>query len=100
MAGLGVEREIAGAGTLSETQIRAISLRSLEALMEMGRRFSSSTVPLPRKRYTAFYLAPDEDSIRVPVAGQAFRPIVLPQCRLLDPANLKQQTPGSPESIG
>jgi hypothetical protein len=31
-----IEREIPGAGALSETQIREISLRSLQTLKEMG----------------------------------------------------------------
>ena len=31
-----IEREIPGAGTLSETQIRDITLHSLETLKEMG----------------------------------------------------------------
>jgi Protein of unknown function (DUF4242) len=54
-----IEREIPGAGTLSEMQIREISLRSLETLKDMGPQ-----IQWLRSYVYCLYLAPDENSIR------------------------------------
>jgi len=96
-----IEREIPGAGTLSETQIRDISLRSLHALKEMGPRIQWLHSYVTEDKVYCVYLAPDEDTIR-----EHARKAGLPADRitavrhLIDPANLKPQKPALPESIG
>ena len=59
-----IEREIPGAGSLSETQIRDISLRSLQTLKEMGPQIQWLHSYVAEDKVYCVYLAPDEDSIR------------------------------------
>ena len=59
-----IEREIPGAGTLSETQIREVSLRSLQALKAMGPQIQWLHSYVTEDKVYCVYLAPDEDSIR------------------------------------
>jgi cell division inhibitor SulA len=59
-----IEREIPGAGALSEAEIREISLRSLEALKEMGPRIQWLHSYVTEDKVYCVYLAPDENSIR------------------------------------
>ena len=85
-----IEREIPGAGTLSETQIREVSLRSLQALKEMGPQIQWLHSYVTEDKVYCVYLAPDEDSIR-----EHARRVGIPADRvaavrrLIDPANLK-----------
>jgi hypothetical protein len=59
-----IEREILGAGTLSDTQIREISLRSLQALEAMGPQIQWLHSYVTEDKVYCVYLAPDEDTIR------------------------------------
>jgi Protein of unknown function (DUF4242) len=59
-----IEREIPGAGALSEAEIREISLRSLTALKEMGPRIQWLHSYVTEDKVYCVYLAPDEDTIR------------------------------------
>ena len=59
-----IEREIPGAGALSETQIRDISLRSLQTLKEMGPQIQWLHSYVTEDKVYCVYLAPDEDTIR------------------------------------
>ena len=59
-----IEREILGAGTLSETQIRDIALQSLQTLKEMGPQIQWLHSYVTEDKVYCIYLAPDEDSIR------------------------------------
>jgi len=59
-----IEREIPGAGTLSEVQIRDMSLRSLRTLNEMGPQIQWLHSYVTEDKVYCIYLAPDEDSIR------------------------------------
>jgi Protein of unknown function (DUF4242) len=59
-----IEREIPGAGTLSETQIRDLSLRSLAVLKEMGPQIQWLHSYVTEDKVYCVYLAPDEDRIR------------------------------------
>jgi hypothetical protein len=59
-----IEREIPGAGTLSDTQIREISLRSLQALEEIGPQIQWLHSYVTEDKVYCVYLAPDEDTIR------------------------------------
>ena len=59
-----IEREVPGAGTLSEIQIRNMSLLSLEALKDMGPQIQWLHSYVTEDKVYCVYLAPDEDSIR------------------------------------
>jgi hypothetical protein len=85
-----IEREIPGAGSLSETQIRDVSLRSLQTLKQMGPQMQWLHSYVTEDKVYCVYLAPDEDSIREH-ARRAGIPAdrVSAVRRLIDPANLK-----------
>jgi len=59
-----IEREIPGAGSLSEEQVRAVSLRSLQALKEIGPQIRWLHSYVTEEKVYCVYLAPDEDTIR------------------------------------
>lgn len=59
-----IEREILGAGSLSEEQIREVSLRSLETLRDMGPQIQWLHSYVTDDKLYCVYLAPDEKSIR------------------------------------
>jgi rRNA-processing protein FCF1 len=59
-----IERELPGAGRLSDTQLRDISLQSLEALREIGPQIQWLHSYVTEDKVYCVYLAPDEDSIR------------------------------------
>jgi hypothetical protein len=85
-----IEREIPGAGTLSETQIREMALHSLQTLKAMGPQIQWLHSYVTEDKVYCVYLAPDEDSIREH-ARRAGIPAdrVAAVRRLIDPANLK-----------
>jgi Protein of unknown function (DUF4242) len=84
-----IEREIAGAGTLSDTQVREISLRSLQALEAMGPQIQWLHSYVTEDKVYCVYLAPDEDTIRehARLAGIAADRVSTVR-RLIGPANL------------
>lgn len=84
-----IEREVAGAGSLSEEQIREISLRSLEALNAMGPQIQWLHSYVTEDKVYCVYLAPDENSIREH-ARRAGLPAdrVAAVRRLINPVNL------------
>ena len=90
MAQFVIEREVAGAGSLSDAQIREISLRSLQALSAMGPQIQWLHSYVTEDKMYCVYLAPDENSIR-----EHARRVGIPADRiaavrhLIDPANLK-----------
>ena len=59
-----IEREIPGAGSLSEEQVREVSLRSLQALKEIGPQIRWLHSYVTEEKVYCVYLAPDEDTIR------------------------------------
>ena len=83
-----IEREVPGAGTLSDIQIREMSLRSLQALKEMGPQIQWLHSYVTEDKVYCVYLAPDEDSIREH-ARRAGLPAdrIAAVRRLIDPAN-------------
>jgi len=85
-----IEREIPSAGALTETQIREISLRSLQALKEMGPQIQWLHSYVTEDKVYCVYLAPDENSIREH-ARRVGIPVdrVAAVRRLIDPALLK-----------
>ena len=85
-----IEREIPGAGALTETQIREISLRSLQTLKEMGPQIQWLHSYVTEDKVYCVYLAPDENSIREH-ARRVGIPVdrVAAVRRLIDPVLLK-----------
>ena len=85
-----IEREVPGAGSLSEAQIRELSLRSLETLKTMGPQIQWLHSYVTEDKVYCVYLAPDEESIR-----QHARRTGIPADRvsavrrLIDPAKLR-----------
>ena len=64
MAQFVIEREVAGAGSLSDVQIREMSLRSLQALNAMGPQIQWLHSYVTEDKVYCVYLAPDEQTIR------------------------------------
>jgi hypothetical protein len=85
-----IEREVPGAGTMSDSEILQVSLRSLQVLKEMGPQIQWLHSYVTEDKVYCVYLAPDEDSIREH-ARRAGVPAdrVAAVRRLIDPANLK-----------
>jgi rRNA-processing protein FCF1 len=85
-----IEREIQGAGSLSEAEIRELSIRSLETLHAMGPQIQWLHSYVTEDKVYCVYLAPDENSIR-----EHARRVGIPADRvsavrrLIDPKNLK-----------
>lgn len=59
-----IEREVPGAGALSEAEIRDLSIRSLEVLRNMGPQIQWLHSYVTEDKVYCVYLAPDENSIR------------------------------------
>lgn len=59
-----IERDLPGAGKLSEAQIRDLSIRSLEVLKELGPQIQWLHSYVTEDKVYCVYLAPDEDTIR------------------------------------
>lgn len=85
-----IEREIRGAGSLSDSQLREISLRSLETLDAMGPQIQWLHSYVTEDKVYCVYLAPDDNSIREH-ARRAGVPAdrVSAVRRLIDPVNLR-----------
>ena len=84
-----IEREVPGAGAFSESQIRELSLHSLQVLKDMGPEIQWLHSYVTEDKVYCVYLAPDENSIR-----EHARRVGLPADRvsavrrLIDPAGL------------
>jgi hypothetical protein len=59
-----IEREMPGAGQMSEDEIRAASLRSLQTLKALGPQIQWLHSYVTDDRIYCVYLAPDEGAIR------------------------------------
>ena len=59
-----IEREIPGAGTLTEAQIREISLKSIGVLDAMGPKIQWLHSYVTDDKIYCVYLAPDEAAVR------------------------------------
>jgi len=59
-----IEREIPGAGQMTEDQVRDISVRSLEVLKSIGPQIQWLHSYVTDDRLYCVYLAPDEAAIR------------------------------------
>jgi hypothetical protein len=85
-----IEREVPGAGALSESQIREMSLRSLRALTEMGPQIQWLHSYVTEDKVYCVYLAPDEHSIleHARMSGIPADRVAAVR-RMIDPANLR-----------
>jgi len=85
-----IERQVPGAGKLSESEIRELSMRSLDALREMGPQIQWLHSYVTEDKVYCVYLAPDETSIREH-ARRVGLPVdrVSAVRRLIDPVNLQ-----------
>lgn len=85
-----IEREVPGAGSLSEEELRDLSLQSLSVLQDMGPQIQWLHSYVTEDKIYCVYLAPDESSIR-----EHARRLGIPANRiaavrqLLDPSKLK-----------
>lgn len=85
-----IEREVPGAGSLSEAEIRELSLRSLDVVNELGPQIQWLHSYVTEDKVYCVYLAPDPDIIR-----EHARRVGIPADRiaavrrLIDPKNLK-----------
>jgi hypothetical protein len=85
-----IEREVPGAGKLSESEIRELSMRSLDVLKTMGPQIQWLHSYVTEDKVYCVYLAPDENSIR-----EHARRVGIPADRvsavrrLIDPVNLQ-----------
>ena len=59
-----IERDIPGAGRMSEQEVNELSLRSLEILKRMGPEIQWLYSYVTDEKVYCVYLAPDESSIR------------------------------------
>lgn len=59
-----IEREIPGAGQMTEDQVRDISVRSLQVLKGLGPQIQWLHSYVTDDRLYCVYLAPDEDAVR------------------------------------
>jgi hypothetical protein len=85
-----IEREVPGAGSLSEAEIQEMSLRSLQALGEVGPQIQWLHSYVTEDKVYCVYIAPDEDTIREH-ARRAGLPAdrIAAVRRLLDPSKPK-----------
>lgn len=83
-----IEREVLGAGRLSEAEIRDVSLKSLGVLEELGPNIRWLHSYVTEDKVYCVYLAPDEETVREH-ARRAGVPAnrVSAVKRLLDPVN-------------
>jgi hypothetical protein len=59
-----IERDIPGAGSLGEAQIREVSLRSLQSLKDIGPQIQWLHSYVTEDKVYCVYFAPDEDTVR------------------------------------
>ena len=84
-----IERDVPGAGSLSEAELREIGLRSLRTLHEMGPQIQWLHSYVTEDKIYCVYFAPDETSVREHAmrAGIPANRISAVR-RLVDPAKL------------
>lgn len=85
-----IEREVPGAGSLTEAEIQEMSLRSLRSLDEIGPQIQWLHSYVTEDKVYCVYIAPDESTIREH-ARRAGLPAdrIAAVRRLVDPAKLK-----------
>ena len=85
-----IEREIPGAGALSEAELREVSLRSLQTLNAMGPQIQWLHSYVTEDKVYCIYLAPDEETVREHARRTGIPADRVSAVRqLIDPAKLK-----------
>ena len=83
-----IEREIPGAGQMSEAEIKAVSQKSLEVLGEMGSQIRWLHSYVTDNKIYCVYLAADENAIREHAQKGGFPANRISKVRkLIDPVN-------------
>ena len=86
-----IERELPGAGQLSEAEIKAISLKSLEVLDGLGPKIQWLHSYVTDDKIYCVYLAPDEATVREHAKRGGFPANRISAVRrLLDPVNYRE----------
>jgi hypothetical protein len=86
-----IEREVPGAGQLSEAQIQEISLKSLAVLDGLGPKIQWLHSYVTDDKIYCVYLAPDEATVREHAKRGGFPANRISAVRrLLDPVNYRQ----------
>ena len=83
-----IERDVAGAGALSDEQLRELSLRSIRALGDLGPKIQWIHSYVTDNKVYCVYLAPDEEIVRehARLTGMPADRIAAVR-KLLDPTN-------------
>ena len=83
-----IERELPGAGGLTDAEIREASLKSLEALRQLGPEIQWIHSYVTDDKIYCIYYSPDEDTIREHgrLAGVPVDRVAAVR-RMIDPAN-------------
>jgi hypothetical protein len=85
-----IEREVRGAGSLSEEALREISLQSLQTLREMGPQIQWLHSYVTEDKIYCVYLAPDESAVREHARRTGIPADRISAVRrLVDPVNLE-----------
>ncbi len=85
-----IEREVPGAGSMSEAQIREISLQSLQTLKEIGPQIQWVHSYVTEDKIYCIYVAPDENTIREHARRSGIpADRIAAVRRLLDPVNFE-----------
>jgi Protein of unknown function (DUF4242) len=85
-----IERDIPGAGSLSEEQIRTVSLKSLESLAELGPQIQWLHSYVTEDKIYCVYLAPDEATVKEHARRTGIPANRISAVRrLLDPVNVR-----------
>ncbi len=83
-----IEREIPGAGAMTEDQVRAAAMKSVEVLKDLGPQIQWLYSFVTDNKVYCVYLAPDEESIREHARRSGFPANrVSAVRRMLDPVN-------------
>jgi Protein of unknown function (DUF4242) len=83
-----IEREIPGAGQMSENEIKEVSVKSLQVLGEMGEKIRWLHSYVTDNKIYCVYLAPDEAAIREHAQKGGFPANRISKVRkLIDPVN-------------
>ena len=86
-----IEREVPGAGQLSEAEIKAISLKSLEVLDGLGPKIQWLHSYVTDDKIYCVYLAPDEATVREHAKQGGFPANRISAVRrMLDPVNYRE----------
>ena len=88
-----IEREVPGAGKLTETEIRDVSLKSLDILKDLGPKIQWLHSYVTDERIYCVYFASDEEAIREH-ARRAGLPVnrISAVRRLVDPDKYRSST--------